>query len=92
MKKDFKSAIEKLMQGNGKGILALPAPEEGSVVDVRKPLRKNEEADNRKILIEPNFKRSGSEIITANMTTNNEKKGVHGTKGVSDLNTMFGSV
>ncbi|KAK7327290.1 hypothetical protein VNO80_31658 [Phaseolus coccineus] len=63
--------------GNGKGILALPAPEEGNVVDVRKSQRKNEEADNRKRLIEPNFKRSGN----ANMTTNNEKKGVHGTKG-----------
>jgi len=70
----FKSASGKLMQGNGKCILALPAPEEGNVVDVRKSKRKKEEADNRKRLIESPFSND------------------YGKKGVSDLNTMFGSV
>ncbi|CAJ1964645.1 unnamed protein product [Sphenostylis stenocarpa] len=62
--------------GNAKGILALPAPKEGSVVDIEKPDGKKEEADNNRIsLIEPYLKRSDNKSSAANFTTKNGKKG-----------------
>ncbi|TKY69030.1 Methyl-CpG-binding domain protein 4 protein [Spatholobus suberectus] len=56
-------------------ILALPAQKEGSVIGVKKPERKNKEADNnRKRLIEHDLQRSGNEIGTGNTKTNNGKR------------------